>query len=180
VDSRKYVWQSGLGTSAITTPTMSIIDGWRCVCPQEEPPPKYDGETGSSGGSDRPRQTNGLNRVISILQKPAIQPQRKKSVAVRFIPPQPSLVQGEFAIDPSLAEETITFLISGILLVSHKDDWRNSQSSLEPREVEATLISDIAGMLPQYSSIDASSSQRSDEGIHPTVSGSNRWRWSMR
>ncbi|PVG01235.1 hypothetical protein CPB86DRAFT_727961 [Serendipita vermifera] len=180
VDNRKYVWQSGLGTSAITTPTMSIIDGWRCVCSQEEQPPKYDGDPDPPSGSDRPRQANGLNWVISLLQRPANQPQKKKSIAVRFIPPQPSLVQGEFAIDPSLVDETITFLISGILLVSHKDDWRNSQSALEPREVEATLISDIAGVLPPYSPTDDQSSQRLDGGIHPTVSGSNRWRWSIR
>jgi hypothetical protein len=105
------------------------------------------------------------------------EPSLPKEVLIRFMPPQAAVIQGELAIDASVSDEVVPFLISAILLVSQVDDWKNFQSPLSPREVEATLIADRAGSLPAYSNA-SNQTERATEAVHPTLSNNNRWRWN--
>jgi hypothetical protein len=105
------------------------------------------------------------------------EPSSPKEVLVRFMPPQAAVIQGELAIDASVLDEVVPFLISAILLTSHVDDWKNCQSPLSPREIEATFMADRAGSLPAYSNA-SDQTERATEAIHPTLSNNSRWRWN--
>jgi len=122
-----------------------------------------------------PAPQKGVFRIGGLFRK---EPSPQKEVLVRFIPPQPAVLQGELAIDVSIAAEVVSFLISAILLVSRVDDWKHSQSSLPPRELEAILITDRVGGLPPYSNT-SSQTERVTEAVHPTLSNNNRWRWNI-
>lgn len=181
---RNFIWQQGLGCSTVSSPALALLDTWKCVAVSDNPPGyspiEPDGNLeplASNSVVESPPPSalqRGVSRIGGMFRKEASQP---KEVLVRFMPPQAAVIQGELAIDASVSGEVIPFLISAILLVSHVDDWKTSQSSLSPREVEATFISDMAGSLPVYSN-DSNQRERATEAIHPTIYNNSRWRWN--
>jgi hypothetical protein len=217
VDGRKYSWHSGIGSTRWNAPNTSVVDGWKCLVAAEAPPPDYDFGPSSPislfadvDGNTSPSRPDTTSTVVSTTETvngtdAAASPKPHKSsfgwnkimrkgsniakeIVLRFIPPNSSLLQGEFILNPSLSKHTETFLISAILLATTPGEWKYNQSTTHPRDMENVLRSDHAGDLPPYSpSTPGSESgaraglvtggRRSSHNLHRTVSDSRQWRW---
>ena len=183
VAGRNFIWQQGLGAATTSSPALDLLDTWKCVASVEEPPGYSPTDAdispepvASPSAQESPSTLHrGVSRISGMFRK---DPTPAKEVLIRFMPPQPAVVQGELAIDPSVAKDIVSFLISAILLTTRVDDWRHFQSSLPPREVEATLVADRSGTLPPYSADASRQTERTTEDLHPTLSNSTRWRWN--
>ncbi|KAG8776026.1 hypothetical protein FRC16_004640 [Serendipita sp. 398] len=179
----EYQWRlTNSGHQATASSALTQVNIWKCTT-IVDPSSKHDKidrdkawntPSGSNASIGHPEECahrrSRLGLIGNLFKHRETQ---HKRVISRLIPPHHSLVQGEMAIDRSMASETATLLISAILLASSKNDWKYSQSRLPPSKIEATLISDLAGDLPQYTD------DRTVNGhLHTTVSSSSRWRWS--
>ncbi|KIM29731.1 hypothetical protein M408DRAFT_106710 [Serendipita vermifera MAFF 305830] len=185
VSGRSFMWQPGLGSANPSSPALDLLDTWKCVAAAEEPPgyvsnnAESSSEPVASTSAQESQPTSalhkGVSRISGMFKK---EPLPTKEILVRLMPPQPAVVQGELAIDTSVANEVVSFLISAILLTARFDDWKHFQSALPPQEIEATLVADRSGSLPPY--VDTpGQTERPTEGLHPTLSNNTRWRWNV-
>lgn len=76
---------------------------------------------------------------------------RTPKVIAAFFPPQPTVVKAELAVFPNSFDIIDHVVLTAILLISERNEWRISQSALSHAALQASLKAEIRGTLPPYS-----------------------------
>ncbi|KIJ34308.1 hypothetical protein M422DRAFT_35145 [Sphaerobolus stellatus SS14] len=81
--------------------------------------------------------TNGIPRMLAA-----------------FVPPQKLAFKAELAVFPNSFDVIDHIVLTAILLVTEKNEWRISQSALSHAALQASLKAEIRGTLPPYTPSD--------------------------